>query len=396
MENFITSKESLEFLKDAFRKYYENNKIELPDRFGRREFAFVFFGGKGMMRHIGFEKKIHLTNFLKEKSPCHTYYSSAYYQMPDAATMQEKNWMGAELIFDLDSDHIPEAEKLGYVEQLKIVKKEFYKLVDDFLLNDFGFDKKYIELYFSGGRGYHCHVKNPKILSLDSNERREIVDYITGRDLKDSLVFHEQVTGTKRYRGRSYPSGKTLKMPTPDEPGWQGRISKGIIEIVNEIKKSEDPIEKLKEYGVKQTDAKKLLEDLSEERVTRIKEGRLDQSKTIRKFFLNSALRKTAVSMSAGETDEPVTCDIKRLIRLPGSLHGKTGFKVEKIALDKLHDFDPLEDVVVLSDDLVKVELKQPFNIKMKGEEFNLGSGEQELPAYLAVFLIGRKMANII
>jgi len=396
MENFITSKESLEFLKDAFRKYYKNNKIELPDRFGRREFAFVFFGGKGMMRHIGFEKKIHLTNFLKEKSPCHTYYSSAYYQMPDAATMQEKNWMGAELIFDLDSDHIPEAEKLGYVEQLEIVKKEFYKLVDDFLLNDFGFDKKYVELYFSGGRGYHCHVKDPKILSLDSNERREIVDYITGRDLKDSLVFHEQVTGTKRYGGRSYPSGKTLKMPTPDEPGWRGRISKGIIEIVNEIKKSEDPIEKLKEYGVKQTDAKKLLEDLSEERVRRIKEGRLDQSKTIRKFFLNSALRKTAVSMSAGETDEPVTCDIKRLIRLPGSLHGKTGFKVEKIALDKLHDFDPLEDVVVLSDDLVKVELKQPFNIKMKGEEFNLGSGEQELPAYLAVFLIGRKMANIV
>ena len=396
MGSVATSKESLEFLKNIFKVYYEKNKIGLPDRFGRREYAFVFFGGKGMMRHIGFEKKLNFTNFLKEKSPCHAYYSSAYYQKPDAPTMQEKDWMGAELIFDLDSDHIPDAEKLNYSQQLDLVKKEFYKLVNDFLLNDFGFNEKYIELYFSGGRGYHCHIKDPKILGLDSNERREIVDYITGKDLKDSLVFHEKITGIKRYGRRSFPSGKTLKMPTPDEPGWRGRISKGIIEIVNEIIKSKNPIEKLKEYGVNQTDAEKLLDDLSEERVKRIKEGNLDQSKTIRKFFLNNALRKTAVSMSAGETDEPVTCDIKRLIRLPGSLHGKTGFMVKRIYLDKLNEFNPLVDTIVLPDDPVKVELNVPINIEMKGERFDLEPKENEVPSYLAVFLIGRKIANVI
>ena len=310
--------------------------------------------------------------------------------------MQEKNWMGAELIFDLDSDHIPDAKKLSYVDQLKIVKKEFYKLVNDFLLNDFGFNKRYVELYFSGGRGYHCHVKDPEIFGLDSNERREVVDYITGRDLKDNLVFHEQVTKTIQVDGRTVPSGKTLRMPTPDEPGWRGRISRGIIEIINEIKKSDKPIEKLKEFGVKPTDAEKLLEDLSDVRVRRIKEGRLDQSKTIRKFFLNNALRKTAVSISAGETDEPVTCDVKRLIRLPGSLHAKTGFKVVKIPLNKLNEFDPLRDAVVLPDDPIKVNLNQSFNLKINNEEFNLKPGEQELPTYLAVFLIGRKLANII
>ncbi len=396
MGSNIESNEILEFLKNTFRAYYEKNEINLPDRFCRREFAFILFDGKGMMRHIGFEKKIHFTNFLKEKSPSHTYYSSAYYQKPNATSMQEKNWMGAELIFDLDSDHISETQELDYANQLEIVKKELYKLVNDFLLNDFGFDEKYLELYFSGGRGYHCHMKDPKILSLDSNERREIVDYITGRDLKDSLVFHEQITGTKTYGRKSYPSGKTLKMPTPNEPGWRGRISKGIIEIVNEIKKSPNPIEKLTEYGVKHTDAEKLLNDLSDKRMERIKEGKLDQSKIIKKFFLNNALRKTAVSMSAGETDEPVTCDVKRLIRLPGSLHGKTGFKVTEISLDKLNDFDPLKEAVVLSDDSVNVDLKQPIKIKIKDEEFNLKQGIQEVPTYLAVFLIGKKMANFI
>jgi len=396
MGNFSDSNESLEFVKEEFRKYFLDNSIGLPDRFGRREYAFVIFGRKGMIRHIGFEKRNHFKNFIEEKTPSDIYYSSAYYQTPDAPTMQEKNWMGAELIFDLDSDHMPNAEKLNYEQQLDMVKKEFYKLVYDFLLNDFGFDERYIELYFSGGRGYHCHVKDPKILNIDSGERREIVDYITGRDLKDTLVFHEQVTETKSYGNKIYPGGKTLKMPKPDEPGWRGRVSKGIIEMVSEIKKSDDPIEKLKEYGVNQSDAEKLLNDLSEERVKRIKEGRLDQSKTIRKFFLNSALRKTAVSMSAGETDEPVTCDVKRLIRLPASLHGKTGFKVEKITLDTLKEFDPLSDAVVLPDNPVKIELDKPFKISIKGEEYNLDQEIHELPTYLGIFLIGRGLGKII
>ena len=177
---------------------------------------------------------------------------------------------------------------------------------------------------------------------------------------------------------------------------WKRDKNLGYSWTLNEIIKSKNPIEKLKEYGVNQTDAEKLLDDLSEERIKRIKEGNLDQSKTIRKFFLNNALRKTAVSMSAGETDEPVTCDIKRLIRLPGSLHGKTGFMVKRIYLDTLNEFDPLVDTIVLPDDPVKVEINESINIKMKDESYNLEPKEDEVPSYLAVFLIGRKIANVI
>jgi len=396
MGGFSEAKESLEFLKKQFHWYYKNSKIELPDRFGKREYAFILFGGRGMIRHIGFSKRKELFGFLVDKVPCHVYYSSAYYQHPDAPTMQEKKWMGAELIFDLDSDHLPNAEKLSYNQQLDAVKKEFIKLVNDFLLGDFGFDEKYVTLYFSGGRGYHCHVTDPRILGLSSSDRREIVDYITGRDLKDSLVFHEQVTGRRSYGRINYPSGKSLKMPRPNEPGWRGRISRGVIEIINEIKKSDNPYEKLREYGVKKNDAEKLLNDLSEERIRRIKEGQLDQSKTIRRFFLNNALRKTAVFMSAGETDEPVTCDVKRLIRLPGSLHGKTGLKVQKIPLDKLESFDPLEDTVVFPEKDIKIDLSKNFEITIKKQSFKLEPGVQKVPLYLGVFLVGRKLANVI
>lgn len=396
MGGFSEAKESLEFLKKQFHWYYKNHKVQLPDRFGKREYAFILFNGKGMIRHISFNKRKEFFDFLVDRVPRHVYYSSAYYQQPDAPTMQEKKWMGAELIFDLDSDHLPDAEKLSYNQQLDAVKKEFIKLVDDFLLGDFGFDEKHVSLYFSGGRGYHCHVTDPGILGLSSNDRREIVDYITGRDLKDSLVFHEQVTGRRSYGRVNYPSGKSLKMPRPDEPGWRGRISRGVIEIINEIKNSDNPYEKLREYGVKKKDAEKLLNDLSEERIRRIKEGQLDQSKIIRRFFLNSALRKTAVFMTAGETDEPVTCDVKRLIRLPDSLHGKTGLKVKKIPLNQLEDFDPLDDAVVFPEETVKIDLSKKFEITIKKQGFKLEPGIQKVPLYLGVFLVSRKLANVI
>jgi DNA primase small subunit len=391
-----STQKSLEFLKNSFQTYYTSNKIGLPDRFGRREFAFLFFGGKGMVRHLGFEKREMFWNFLAEQVPQHTYYSSAYYQHPDAAKMTEKTWMGAELIFDLDSDHLPNAKKMGYAESLVEVKKEFIKLIEEFLLDDFGFTEKKMELYFSGGRGYHCHVKDPVVLDLNSNERREIVDYITGRDLDDSIIFHDEVTGRKSIGSRSFAAGKSLKMPTPDRDGWKGRISRGIIELVDEIKKSDDPEKKLHEYGVSQRDAERLVKDLSEERVNRIKTGWLDQSQTIRKFFLKSAVGRTAVSLSSGETDEPVTCDVKRLIRLPSSLHGKTGLKVIKITVDDLKDFDPLRDAVVLPDDPVRIIVNQPVSLNMNNQSFHLSEGEQEVPTYLAVFLIGRKEAILV
>jgi DNA primase small subunit len=46
--------------------------------------------------------------------------------------MNEKNWLGAELIFDLDADHLPDAPR-NYADMLELVKKETFKLMD-FLL----------------------------------------------------------------------------------------------------------------------------------------------------------------------------------------------------------------------------------------------------------------------
>jgi len=395
MSGVNLTNESLAFLQDQFRSYYKKSDLSVPDRFSRREYAFVFFGGRGMLRHLGFPKKQQFQAFLQKKAPMHAYYSTAYYQYPDAARMNEKEWMGAELIFDLDADHLPNADKITYEKQLELVKIEFIKLVDDFLMNDFGFPTDSMELYFSGGRGYHCHVKHPSVYQLSSGDRREIVDYITGRDLNESVVFHEESMGRAQIKGKTVSTGKRLRMPKPEEPGWRGRISQGLIDILEDIVQSDDPLLKLKGYGVSEYTAKKLLDDLSENRIERIKQGHLDQSTTIRRFFLNNALRKKAVSFAAGETDEPVTCDVKRLIRLPGSLHGKTGLKVIPVSLDTLDDFDPLSDAVVFDETPVLVDVGVDVTVTLKKETFELKKGDEEVPLFVAVFLLGKKLANI-
>lgn len=383
---------SISFLKEKFREYYSKEKIELPERFGKREFAFMPFGAKLMKRHLSFKKREDFLKFILDMVPAHAYYSSAFYQNPGAPTMEEKGWMGAELIFDLDLDHLEKKKIKSYEEGLEAVKEEFSRLVNEFLMDDFGFERKYIKLYFSGGRGYHCHVLDPKVLSLDSSQRREIVDYIIGNDLDEDSIFVKRIVETSSVRSRGVTR---LEIPKPSEPGWRGRVGRGIMELVKKID-DEDFVESLINLGIKRKDIERLRRELTRDRIRRIERGLIDQSKFIRRFFLKAAVRKIAISSVSGETDEPVTCDIKRLIRLPSSLHGKTGLKVCQIDIDKLEDFDPLYDAVIFSDDIVKVKLREKFRIKMKGEEFNLDRGLSKVPEYLAVFLVGRGIAKII
>ena len=383
-----------EFLSQKFYEYYRSARITLPERFPRREWAYIPFGGT-MARHIGLYSSGQVHEFLARKVPQHVYHSAAYYQSPAAPTMAEKGWMGADLIFDLDSDHIPGAEKMSYEEQLDNVKKEFAKLVEEFLLGDFGFDPRHVRINFSGGRGYHAHISDPRMLALSSEERREIVDYITGVGINLDLIIKEESAGARRYGAERYAI-KSLRMPKPDEPGWRGRISRSIIAMAEELAsmEKEQAVKRLAQAGIGKKPAEKILSELTPERLERIKEGNLDQSRALKSFFTKEALGSSAVTLTKGTTDEPVTSDVKRLIRLSDSLHGKTGLRVVQIPLDNLKNFDPLRDAVAFSANPVKIKIKKPTKIKLGGEKFALVEGETEVPEFAAVFFVARGAAE--
>lgn len=396
------------FLKTRFQNYYKNAEIGLPDYLPNREWAFIFYDDmpdKMMHRHKAFGSPGEALDYLYGMAPAHVYNSTAYYEYPGARKMNEKNWLGAELIFDLDADHLPDAPK-NYADMLELVKKEAFKLMD-FLLDDFGFSEREIELVFSGGRGYHFHIRSPKVLTLGSAERREIVNYLSGRDL-DFKYFLREVAmdgefgaGSKTFKGiKNVPVKCTL---VGYDSGWGKRIAHYLTDYMKaECGKryKKDMFPELRKYEkVGDTTIKKLISLTNSESGLKdiLEKGRLDfdvrNFKDIAAYFMKESVEDFLHRFGAS-VDEPVTADIKRLIRVPGSLHGGSGMLVKKLALSELETFDPLNDAVVFGERPVKITASKPFSVQLKGKDLRVEKGIQEVPEYAAVYLICRGVAE--
>ncbi|MDD1743091.1 MAG: hypothetical protein LUO85_00525, partial [Methanomassiliicoccales archaeon] len=108
-------------------------------------------------------------------------------------------------------------------------------------------------------------------------------------------------------------------------------------------------------------------------------------------------LEKDLMPRLAGQVDEPVTSDIKRLIRLPLSLHGKTGLRVVAMRRKDLEQFDPMRDASpqVFGDEPIRVRMQRKVDIRIRDERFVL-EGDTEVPEFAAVFFICRREATLI
>ena len=390
------------FLLKAFRRYYKNNAPVLPERFTKREFGFMFFDRNFVQRHLGFTKADEIRRFLIAQVPSHCYYSTAYYKTPAAPTMEEKEWMGADLVFDLDADHLKGAEKMTYTEMLAQIKKEMINLVDSFICGDLGFGEKEVKIVFSGGRGYHAHVSSPKVLSLGSPERREIVDYVTSKGLDLDWVFPEKRTTTSSVKIGS----QTLKnvaadrlVPGASSGGWRYRMREGLAAVAADIVSMDTKEFKKKYPSMAKTADKTLInvqKDVSSSKNSMFERDTMATLTKRSQELLMKIMSEDVMITLAGEVDEPVTADTKRLIRLPGSVHGKSGLRVTPLSRSELTDFDPLRDAVPkeYSSEPVKITMKRDSEITIRGERMSL-KGETEVPEFAAVFLIGRKMADI-
>lgn len=394
-----------------FARHYKEAPLIMPERFTKREFGFMFFDRDFVMRHLSFPSRAALKKYLVEQVPAHAYHSCAYYEKPDAPTMAGKKWLGADLIFDLDADHVEGTKDLPYEKMLEKVKDEVKRLIDEFLLGDLGFDEKDLKIVFSGGRGYHIHISNPRVLKLSSHERREIVDYVTGTGLEIDWIFPETTFETGRFKDRVDVSVKRT-MPSKEDGGWRARMRLGIDDVLASLDgmEKEEGLSRLKSI-VKSSNieiGKGTLEGVYEDLFSGKKGHRgVDRMKSENTFEVFSQKRHADAFISIvdvtvkgkmkGETDEPVTSDIKRLIRLPSSLHGKTGFEVVHMTREGLDLFDPFEDAVpsAFGSSAVRIKVLKPFAVRLKGEDFSAKEGEAEVPEFAAVYLACRKFAAV-
>ena len=401
----------LAWARARFHDYYQGARIETPTRLARREFAaFAFSNDALMRRHASFATAEEFQHYLAREAPRHVYYSSAYYRKPAEPTMAQKEWLGADLIFDLDADHLRGAGSLSYPEQLDRVKGKLTSLVDDFLLGDFGVDPAATSLVFSGGRGYHVHVREDRFRGLTSPERRELVEYLSGEGFDPaSAVSRRRERGwssgsggaeTSSGPGRSWAAVRHLA--PADAAGWWGRTTRAVVALLQrwENEGVERATEEIERMGFRHDKARRWAGDLVTKGGARsvLDDPDLAIPPHLLPEELLEAILEQAEIVMQGETDAPVTTDIHRLIRLPGSLHGGTGLRVVPLSRDALDGFDPFRDALApfpagpSTSVTLSSSVDYPFGPQgARGPE----GAEIELPTPQALFLVLRGEARL-
>jgi len=382
-----------DYLRDKFQEYYKNANITLPPRFTSREWGFLSWKGGIMNRHVSFRTIKEVKAYLARIAPAHCYHSVAYYKDPSKNTMIDKEWQGADLIFDLDADHLPEMEdvkkgKIPFSKLMGYIREQTYRLVVDVLLGDFGLSEEDLLITFSGGRGYHVHVRTPELLTLPSGARREIADYLTGKGLDLNKILID-AGYTKEYpiRGKGIER-KNLgveKLPRKDAKGWQGIITRYIHHTLDDLREKEGDEKKtiMKKFGVSNDMLN--FKDNNNSIFNKL-------PKTPKRLFVKIALKETAIY-----PDEPVTGDIHRLIRLPGSLHGGSGLKVTTMDYKKLERFDPMKDAIAFGNNLVRIRSIVSHPVTM-GDGLATLKPERvaELPEMAAIYFMARNWAHLV
>ena len=370
-------------LEKLFRSYYRRNSIPPPPKVEMREFGFQLFESQAMVRHLAFASGEELNRYIRERTPMHAYYSTALYEHPSAPEMSEKGWKGAEIVFDIDVDHIStpckelhdrwkcldcEAEGWGQPPRcprcgserlerktwvcdmcISVARDEILKLVD-FLERDFGFDRAEMRVYFSGHRGFHLHIESEWALGLDQEVRRELVDYVRGVGLEPELLLR----ATKR--------GKYSLRYSLENSGWPGRIAK-YAELV-----------------------------LSE-RLSSHEESSLELSLDEWREIISRAVSELGVKV-----DEKVTIDTRRLIRLPWTLHGKTGLRVVGFSVSEFEGLtaeEILRRAIAFSEEEVRVRMSE-MPRRVLFYDMPSSGGDVRVPLFLAVYLHSNGGAEVL
>ncbi|MFC4552839.1 MULTISPECIES: DNA primase small subunit PriS [Halorussus] len=380
------------YLRGRFRDHYRRTDPTPPPDPEAREWGYIPWtsGPTTMVRHQSLLELGEVSDFLQRERPRHVYFSAGRYDDPGADDMDSKGWRNSDLVFDLDADHLPGVDPEGdsYAEMLADCKDELRKLLS-FLEDDFGFED--LTVVFSGGRGYHVHVRDEGVLHLDRDERREIVDYVLGSGVElDQLADSELVDGM----GLKNPVEKR-RLQT--DGGWGARAHRRAMAFVDELlaMDEEDALERLQEFEGFGPKKSATMLGAARDRYEALENGNLEvggsAGRDVFERFLTVALEAEAAAI-----DEPVTTDTHRLIRLPGSLHGGTALEVCHVARDELDDFDPLVDAVpetFVGHD-VTVEVSEPGVVELNDETFTVPEGDVSVPEYVAAFLMARGRAE--
>lgn len=362
-----------EFISQCLRKYYYEyfGIINVPSKLNRHEFGYKK-PNSGMIRHIQLQDAAELRTTLMQELPLEVFISPARYLFP-ALPMAEKEWQNADLVFDIDAKDLNlecrpshtvqvcatcgmSGDKRCSCDSPKInstsvacnnctnaSKNEVKKLLD-ILSNDIGIEESQIEIYFSGNDGFHIHVQDSKLSSLNSLERSELVDYVMFKGILPERL------GVKKDSVTSLPKSTDL--------GWPGRFARHMS-------------------GSKMVRQKK------------------NKKTTIDDYAQFTNTLSTLSNTLGARIDPGVTVDIHRIFRMSGTINGKSG--MTKMLCTDISKFNPYKDAVFIHDKKVTVRASCPIQFKLMNKKFGPYHNEDvNIPAYAATYLICKRLAHIV
>lgn len=376
------------YLKGRFGDYYRQVDVDLPPDANEREWAYIPFT-KGpdtiMARHKSMLDLGDISTFLCDRAPRHMYFSAGKYKHPGTeSSMSAKEWKGADLIFDLDADHFPgvDPNNTSMKTMLEMCKESLKQLLV-FVEEDFGFSET--QIYFSGNRGYHLHVRDNSIQNLDSDARQEIADYVqsVGLDIPGLITSElDGYTSIKRVRNR----GGWGKHIHNEYKNWCDNLLK---------MKEEEAIETLVEFdGIAESRATNFISGVRNNR-SAIHDGNMEVGGKASRIVFKQIASEVAEDLSV-PIDAPVTTDTRRLIRTPSSIHGGSGLVVTPVEKNELDSFDPLTDTIPerFTGHEITISVDEPQQFYLNESEHSLNPGEHTVPEYVGIHLMAKGKAE--
>ncbi len=375
----------IDFVNKTISDYYMGAKYLAPERIEQREFGVGNFDVKISHRHMSFRNENELRNYLSANSIPYVSCSSAYYKFPTGRPMENKGWLGSELVFDLDVTDMDlpcqRRHGKGWVCKtcFNAVKEETLKLIYDFLIPDFGFSENDVNVNFSGNRGYHVHIRKDEVLQLDAAARREITNYISGVGIDFDDIFTN--VGQK---------GVALNGPKPTDKGWMGKLARSFIASLNAGTDS------LIRLGIDKPTATKLYRNKIFEQQG-VMQGNWDVVPLKKKYEVWKGMVDAQAIIQSDKIDKNVTNDPSHLIRLPNTIHGGTGLLSRRLGSAKeLYRFDPMKDAIAFKKGDIRISAKTDFELFMNGQKWGPYGGEINVPIYVGMYLHLKGYAKLL
>ncbi len=365
----------LRVVQSHFRAFYQRRMPAVP-ALSQRELGFGW-RKKVDYRHKAFASQRDFDRFVLQDVPLYMSASTAYYRFPDKQPMLQKEFIGADLVFDLDTARSKESHdhrELLCEGCLLDVHQQALRILE-FLTDDFGLQGL---LVFSGQKGFHIHVRSDAVWDLSKEARRQMAEYVAAEGLDASAFFQKSAA----YSDSSERTVGFLQGPSAQSGGWAGKVY-GVMKAAIE----KNDLAALKAFGV----SKKHRDDIAARPAELLEQLRLGRWSA---FCPKPDMDALLSAVKVVQTDKAVTFDLHRLLRVPESLHGGTGFvaktlaRPDSFALKDVVAFDPNQKMTVIP--------REPIQIEFLDQTFDLPRARfSELPLPMGIYLICQEKAFV-